>query len=224
MAFGFQPRGLFGRKPMFPGMPGPISGFGGGTFNTDGSQATPVNGYPSDVMQPEAQQPDMQQQAAPKQGLFGKIGGAMGDIGSILDDEPSPGEIENQRQRFISEQSKARALAEQQQAEANRKYARDNWLFEQQWKREHPEPQGPYRWRNNNGDLMELGADGKPRVAYDDPTDKTEWVRVTDPLTGAISIIPQPRGGAQQDAPDVLPPDFDFGGPGATPGNFPAGY
>lgn len=75
----------------------------------------------------------------------------------------------------------------------------------------------PYRWRNNDGDLMELGADGQPRVAYNDPTDKIDWIQVKDPVSGAISIIARPRGGAGE-APDVLPPDFDFGGGGASNG------
>lgn len=30
----------------------------------------------------------------------------------------------------------------------------------------------PYRWESNDGSLMEMGADGQPRVVYKDPTPK----------------------------------------------------
>lgn len=78
----------------------------------------------------------------------------------------------------------------------------------------------PYRWRTNAGDLMEIGPDGQPRQLYDDPTQRTQWQRVEDPRTGAITLVPVPTG-AQGAAPATptpeLPPGFvldeDEGGP-----------
>jgi len=48
----------------------------------------------------------------------------------------------------------------------------------------------PYRWRDNAGNLMEIGPDGQVRTAYKDPTDKLNWIQARDPVTGALSIIP----------------------------------
>jgi hypothetical protein len=69
-------------------------------------------------------------------------------------------------------------------------------------------PQTPYRWRANNGSLMELGPDGVPRVAYQDPTPKTEWIQVKDPATGKLELIAKPVGGS---ATPVVLTDDDWG-------------
>ena len=91
MAYGFKRPGLFGRKPMLPAgqgiMPGDQPEYG----------ALPqMGGAQTDV-------------GAKPKGMFGKIGGAMGDIGSILDDDDNGRTIELRRQREAQA-----ALAQQQ--------------------------------------------------------------------------------------------------------------
>lgn len=54
----------------------------------------------------------------------------------------------------------------------------------------------PYRWRDNGGNLMEIGADGQPRVAYPDPIPRMQWVR--DPHTGREGWVTQPNTPEQQ--------------------------
>ncbi len=97
---GMQTKGLFGKSGRFfpnpreseaqPVMPGPISGIGEGTFNMDGSQATPVdqapmgNGMPAaqtqapmpgpaEVAQTGLRQPGGGMQDAPAQGLGARM-------------------------------------------------------------------------------------------------------------------------------------------------------
>jgi hypothetical protein len=67
----------------------------------------------------------------------------------------------------------------------------------------------PYRWRGNNGDLLQMGPDGQPQVVYHDPTPKVDYIEATDPTTGAKSLIPRTVGGA------AAPP---------TPGTVKNGY
>lgn len=83
----------------------------------------------------------------------------------------------------------------------------------------------PYRWESNDGSLMELGADGQPRVAYKDPTPKTEWIRTTDPTTGEIIMTPMTMGGGaapRRTAPQgvTFTPLPDSRGPASAPGGF----
>lgn len=83
----------------------------------------------------------------------------------------------------------------------------------------------PYRWRSNAGDLMEMGPDGQARVVYDDPTEKTEWIRTTDPNTGELIMTPMPLGGGRP-APQrpsigaTMPDPRKAGGPASAPGSF----
>lgn len=90
---------------MMPGMPGMIGGFGGGTFNVDGSQATPVQPSapmqaltgmeqiqtPPDFMQQVAQsqqmpmqQPQMQEAPRSPTSRFTGIRDTLGQIGDYL--------------------------------------------------------------------------------------------------------------------------------------------
>lgn len=80
--------GLFGNSRL-PPMLGPISGYGGGTFNMDGTQATPVGGFsPAGDFGDRPQGIDQAAAYAgpkPKGGLFGsgvkwqQVMGAVGD-------------------------------------------------------------------------------------------------------------------------------------------------
>lgn len=125
MALGFQMRGLFGRKPMTGATMG---GFGGGTFNMDGTRADEPEWLPQPSAAPQ------QQMSKPGGGLFGKIGGAMGDIGAILDDSPSG--MQAREMEYRQQQDRSRALAAQQQAEAENA----QWYEREKWKRDNPTP------------------------------------------------------------------------------------
>ena len=85
MAVGFrQPRGLLGLT-----MPGPIGGFGGGTFNMDGTQAT---GDVHNYAQAPAQPPK-------KHGGLGRTIGRIGDVLAVLGGrEPVYGPMQQQNE------------------------------------------------------------------------------------------------------------------------------
>lgn len=100
---GMQTKGLFGKSGRFfpapeegeaqPRMPGPISGFGGGTFNMDGSQATPVDAVPMGSQMPAPQpQAPMQipdQGAGPSMGSNGMQDAPAQGLGARM--QPPPG-------------------------------------------------------------------------------------------------------------------------------------
>lgn len=65
----------------------------------------------------------------------------------------------------------------------------------------------PYRFRNNSGDLLELGPDGQARTLYDDPEEKINWVRA-DKGDGTFTMVPVGRNGpvaAPQASPAASP-------------------
>lgn len=67
------------------------------------------------------------------------------------------------------------------------------------------ETRAPYRWESNDGSLMEIGPDGQPRVAYQDPTPKITTIAVDngDGTKTLVRVGPDGRpigeglGGAQ---------------------------
>lgn len=89
-------------------------------------------------------------------------------------------------------------------------------------------PVQPHYWETNNGSLGIVGEDGVPRILYQDPTPRTEWISARNP-DGTLTIVPMQQGGGapgQAGPPDTLPPDFQFpdeqGGPTpAASGGFP---
>lgn len=94
-----------------------------------------------------------------------------------------------------------------------------------QYKTQNRPPLAPHYWETNNGSVGVIGPDGQPRIVYDDPTPKINWISADDPLTGQKILTPTVNGmpvgqGAQSGAappPATLPPDFDFGQGGQTP-------
>lgn len=78
-------KGMFGAMPQ---MPGPIIGIGGGTWNTDGTQATPMEGGGFSVGMDGG--PDMPEAVQPQQkkGLFGNgFAEKLATIGAVLTGE-----------------------------------------------------------------------------------------------------------------------------------------
>jgi hypothetical protein len=113
---------------------------------------------------------------------WGQIAGTVGDLllqNSGFDPIYGPGQQEQQRQTL---------LQQQQEAENARWYEREQWKAQNQ-------PKTPYRWESNDGSLMEIGADGQPKVVYQDPTKKIQWVRA-DNGDGTFTMVPVGQGGA----------------------------
>lgn len=144
--------------------------------------------------------------AQEKGGFFAKNGAWRDVLGSIFDiiSAGSGGPT-----RYWDDKA---ALADRVAAEKLAQQKREAELQDYETKkridRSYEAPPSPYRWRNNNGDLMELGPDGQPRVAYDDPQDKVNWIQVKDPATGAIQIVPMgPSGMMGGSLPPGLDPD-----------------
>lgn len=105
------PRGMIDNMPM----PGPITGFGGGTFNIDGTQATPQ---------------------APQMGVPRKRktnwGGIAADFLAGLAGQPGPYLQMRQHQQKIEE--------EEARAQRDRAADQATWLNREQWQRDHPQP------------------------------------------------------------------------------------
>lgn len=86
------------------------------------------------------------------------------------------------------------------------------------------QPDKPYRFQNNMGDLMEIGPDGQPRVVYQDNSPRY----ISDGPGMGGRFVPRPEAGsqvpAQASAAPPLPPGFEIEEGGPTPpasGNFP---
>lgn len=127
MAFGFQPKGMFGRKPfaqrpMTQGvMPGDQPDYGMGDFPSQ-----PM-GTPDEMEAPQA-----------KPGLFGRggVGRAIaGTIGDTLLQHNGMAPV-----YAPTMQAQQEAAARQREASMKREQGREDWLFEQQWKRDNPTP------------------------------------------------------------------------------------
>lgn len=64
---------------------------------------------------------------------------------------------------------------ELQLAEMRRQQEQQDWLARKRWERENPEP---YRFTSNDGDVYQVGPDGKPTRLFDDPSPKVTWQEV----------------------------------------------
>lgn len=188
--FGMAPkrRGLFGG-----GLPGPIGGYGGGTWNVDGTQATPVerHGYAQDG-------------EAPRKGGFFAQGGAgraiAGTIGDVLLQRGGLAPIYAPTMRA---QQQAR-LAEQ---DAQRERA--EWMFREQWKRDNPEARVNDTVQDFN---WYKGLSDADRKIYHKM--RPQYRQGADGRFYPVEVA--------EDAPDTLPADFDFGGPSQpATGGFP---
>jgi hypothetical protein len=171
---------------------------------------------------PSAPMPDMQQpQAKANQGpsTTRRIAGILGDaMLGYAGQRGVYGPMMAQRQ-MLDEQ---RGFAVQQ-GKIQREQDQQDWYARQEYERANPEPADPYRWRSNSGDLMEIGGDGTPRVAYTDPTARINWVQVRDPATGAITLMPMgPNGPMSGTEPNGNLPTFtedDWNNAGGAGGN-----
>lgn len=152
--------------------------FGNSSFGIDQQSQAAVNQY---ALMPQEPAP---QTAKPASWLEGgkftgrdALGLALGAIGDAFTHQP----IAAMRvQNAFDQQRQAKAQAAAHNLEMS------DWLWKQQQAQQYKEP---YRWESNNGSLMEIGANGQPRVAYEDPTPKITWMTL-DNGDGTKQIIP----------------------------------
>lgn len=162
-------KGLFGAIPM----PGVIGGYGGGTWNMDGTQATPVDRGGFEV--PTNGGPSLPEAApTPKKGggFFGEGGFGRYLAGSI-------GDVLMQANGFEPTFAPTMALRrqmelQQQRAQQQREYDWQDWQRKQEWERANPKPSTaqPYRWEDNAGNVWEYGQDGQPKRIFTDTVPK----------------------------------------------------
>ncbi|MBA4092039.1 MAG: hypothetical protein C0494_15815 [Sphingobium sp.] len=96
---------------------------------------------------------------------------------------------------YAARMAQERQLAQQETLYQRRlKDQRDTWLAQQQWERANPAPRAPHYWETNDGSLGVIGADGKPTIAYKDPTPKVDWITATNP-DGTKTLYPMQQGG-----------------------------
>lgn len=113
------------------------------------------------------------------------------------------------------DQRRAMEMYKQQQADTLAQYEAQQRIAAQYRK------QTPYRWESNNGSLMEIGEDGQPRLVYQDPTPKVNWVRA-DNGDGTFTMVPMSQGGATQpNELDTLPEGYSVRGAGSGQRGFP---
>lgn len=95
--------------------------------------------------------------------------------------------------------ARQRALAEAAQYQRERADKFTDWKQQQDYQRANPMPSTaqPYRWEGNDGDVYELGPDGKPRKLFDDPTARY----VPDGVGGLAAIPGTGAGGTAPTAP-----------------------
>lgn len=136
-------RGLFGSSVRTPG-------YGDG-------EAAPMGGPMGDSPMPQK-----------GGGLFGRdsaLWKVLGTFGDAFNDEGPPIYTQNLL-------AKQRAQDETAQYERQRADKRADWQYEQDYKRDNPEPGNPYRFEDNAGNVYERGQDGQNNLIFTDPNDK----------------------------------------------------
>lgn len=150
---------------------------------------------------------------APKHKLFDRpmLGNILGGVADVVSQHSgfaptfAPMQAEKRRMSMM-EQARAQEMADY---EAQQRIAA-------QYRK-----QTPYRWESNNGSLMEIGEDGQPRLIYQDPTPKVNWVRA-DNGDGTFTMVPMSQGGATQpNELDTLPEGYSVRGAGSGQRGFP---
>jgi hypothetical protein len=157
-------------------------------------------------------------QSAPqkKPGFFSKGGGWVDVLGAFGDAFSENGPV------YAQQKAQQNSLMQRQQmAEQQRQQEREDFIWKSQYERDNPKPANPYRFKANDGDIYEIGPDGKQNRLFDDPTPKVNWIQVKDPVSGAISIVPMGPNGRMDAAPQFAGWPDEEGGPASqAPGGF----
>lgn len=143
--------------------------------------------------------------AAPRKGFdWAKALGVLGDSLSIL----GGGQAQYVPNLIAQRQFDAERQAMAQRDAAQRAAGLEDWVWKEEYGRRNPKPVQPHRWERNDGSLMEIGPDGSPRVAYEDPTPKMMFL--PDGAGGGRWVAqPGVTGPTQGGAPKTLPSTFD---------------
>lgn len=224
-------KGLFGK----PTMPGVISGFGGGTFNMDGTQATMPDmqnvpttaggAYGNQMPAQEQQKPRSFWQGGDKFTLRDGIAGALAAVGDGLSNWSGGGggAVNNLLQSRAAPAQQAAALAAEQRARA---MEMADFQQRETFKAglNPPEAPKPKFEQDGAGNVWALdpltGRQLSDKPVFVDQTERiVNWngsmVRIPNPFAG------QAKGG-QSDAPETLPPDFFDRPQGGQPMQAPA--
>jgi hypothetical protein len=148
---------------------------------------------PPDLAGPYAEADSHGSSPQKKSGFFSKGGGwrdVLGTFGDVFSEGPAV------YQPMI--QARQNRAYEEQQAQAKRQQEEQDFRAREEYKRAN---QDPYRFRTNNGSMMEIGPDGQPKEIYRDPNPRTQWERSYNP-DGSISLVDRGAVG-QQGAPDA---------------------
>lgn len=177
VAFNTQKRGLFGSRPRIPGID-PIEG-----------QYPDMGGFPPGLGQ---NMPQNGQKPGLGTRLFGKgWEGKAYALGGLLAGDGGRGVGMYHQQQAMQQQAAQQAAAAQ--AEELRKRSLDRADKQWEWQNK---PQTPHYWETNDGSLASIDpATGKPRVVYQDPTPKIDWITAQNP-DGTKTLVPMQRGGA----------------------------
>lgn len=170
---------------------------GGGLF--DPIAQPPARGFDLQKMMADTPPTNMPTFAPPegqsKGGVFGS-GFSGEDILSILLRAGAIAQGDNAAGAQFGANIGAKARAEAEAAQQERQWReRKQW----EWDNTPKDAPTPYRWRGNDGDLMELGDDGSPRTVFDDPNARPQFV--PDGYGSGRWVGAAPAGG--QDAPTV---------------------
>jgi len=139
-------------------------------------------------------------QKQPGQGGFFKEGGMGRTIAGLIGDtllqqaDMAPVYAPMQRQKQQMQQEEA-------QWSRRRQSDMQDWQAKQAYEAAHPKP---YRFQDNAGNLVELGADGQPKTLFTDPTPKINYQRVNNP-DGTFTMVPIPMGGAPAGSAPTAP-------------------
>lgn len=218
--------GLFGRMKL-PPMPGPISGYGGGTWNMDGTQATPIDMQPFIPTADFGPRPDGIDEAAAytgpskKGGLFGsgvkwqQVAGALGDALLAANGNQSMPYTQMQNQQRQQDNLLKRMQA-QRQAELQDQMA----LYD--YKRANPTPVvndtiNDFNWFKSLSESdRQIYQQLHPQYTTVDNGDGTKTVM---PLTPGMFNQPAQQSGGGHD----LPPGYSVRG-GGSGGNAGGGF
>lgn len=193
---GGRKKQTFGQVPMPGGYQGG-TGIGGGMIERQQMEmGAPVQGMgqlPNISKMPDMSGMQDQQPAKFKPNLLGVIGDAMQVFGG--GQATYMNGVREQQER--AEIMRQRAL----QAQQERETSWQDYVRKFDYERENAAPKDPYRFEANNGDIYQIGADGKPMRVFADPTPKTTYITAdngdgTKTIVPIVNGVPQMGGGS----------------------------
>ena len=183
-------KGLFGKRG---GMPGVISGYGGGTFDMDGTQVTPASMPQNQTMQDGA---NLGTPAAQKGGgFFGQGGGGRaiaGTLGDFLLQQGGMAPVYAPQQQFQQVQAMRQAEAQRARAAELADYETKKGIDQRYATPEAPKP-GSFEWFQT--------ATPEQRATYDqyNPVIATTWQGPTPIPRSRLGVPQGPQPGTVED-------------------------